>query len=127
MGKINRRLALNTAAIASIAGITLGMAAPAHAGSSIPKTYNGGTGISYAYYASTNTFCIDPSKSARLATVSFSHIGTPKSEELTLSAWSTQGWFCSSNLTGFFREDERVRFKLTNRTTGKTSVGYLYV
>ena len=46
------------AALALAAGLGLASAGTAHAGTSVPPTKNGRTGVTWAYYASTDKLCI---------------------------------------------------------------------
>jgi|GEM_PF-5573332 len=129
---LGRTLAAGIAAAGLISFAVL----PAQAGTSIPKTYNAGTGISYAYYASTDTFCIDPSKNAEGGAIVYfgwaSH--DPKmTVGGTNMVMPEDGWECWNLKRLGFQEGDRVRFTLNatpdiqNAYQKKISYGYLTV
>lgn len=122
MPKFPRFLAMSAAAALSIAGLSLGAAAPAQAGTSIPKTYNGGTGVYYAFYASNNKFCIDPSSNVTLGQVKISHTYSPDVVSLEMTQSAEGGTVCEVITGHGFKEGERIRFELWSDRG--MSVGY---
>ncbi len=125
MKKAVRQIVVKGAAVAASAGLILSAAAPAHAGRSVPATYNGGTGIYFKYSASTDNFCIKASTKARTAEVEFYRSGVSY-PYAGIVLGPENGWGCV-DLTDTFRQDERVRFKLINKTTGRISNGYITI
>ncbi|WP_346921452.1 hypothetical protein [Glutamicibacter creatinolyticus] len=122
-----RKLTALGVSLGLLVGGTMATAAPAQAGQSIGKTWNGGVKVWYTYYASTNTFCLQRGSTSpsnvgvRFYNSSGSHLGS-----LSVSG-STKIRHCV-DLKGVFkvREDAKIKFQLYN-SKGSKSNGRLTV
>ncbi len=88
---------------------TAAFATSAQAGESIDRTKNGATGITFAYYASTDQFCIQTPYFG-WAKVSFS--SARLGHQGTLEGTGVGAWTCQDLKALGFNEDERVTFNL---------------
>ncbi|WP_418909029.1 hypothetical protein [Glutamicibacter endophyticus] len=113
--------------LAIIGGSAVAGAAPANAGTSIPSTYNGGTGLYYKFYASTNTFCIKHNNPDGTAVAQFERGSTT---HYFLYAAYGSGWNCA-NLTynNPLNEGDYVKFTLIMHSDDpmRRSSGYITI
>ena len=141
MGFRSHRLRLLSAVTAGLAATSFVAPTAAHAGVSIPKTFNGATGVDFQYFASVDKFCISATPVQPKAV--FYDAATGK--RVGLSVYN--GWYSyytehfwgtrdGSTLCGKFvnvRQNQRIKFSLESITTGPPyriygpSFGYLTV
>lgn len=109
--------------------LVAGAVLPANAGTSIPATYNGGSHISYKFYASTNTFCIKKYEiHDSSAQVSFEFDGDRR---YVIHTSLPDNWKCGVLTDHGMREGQRIKFTLAmywnSEIQHSRSSGYVYI
>lgn len=115
------RIATRFASAAAAAALLFSQAPIAQAGTSIAPTKNGRTGVTYAYYASTDELCVK-----RPMVGSGGYIATGYGQVNTLNT-KRGDWNCLDLKEAGARENEQVKFFLFTSDGLSKSIGYLYV
>ena len=114
--KLSKMLTATTAAFLGTAGLAVAAPTAAHAGTSVPPTYNAGTGVTWAYYASTDNLCIKRPIVGEGGYIAHAH-GSISAQNAKRGKWR-----CMNMKEAGAREDHRVKIFLHGtRTTPVTT------
>ncbi|MGO1183133.1 MAG: hypothetical protein ACTHZ5_06780 [Micrococcaceae bacterium] len=120
--KIFKKIATGLAGAGLVLGLGFAGAAPASAGTSIPWTYNAKTGLNYAFFASTNNFCIKSSNSSK--SVVFHRTNGKAFQRIYANANGTQNCYQLDKF-GKVKEGDKITFKLEGN--GKVSSARVHI
>lgn len=112
--KIVKKVATGLAGAGLVLGLGFSGAATASAGTSIPWTYNAKTGVNFAFYSSTNEFCIKSSVSSR--SVLFYRTNGTEFKRIYANSNGTANCYQLDRF-GQVKEGDRITFKLEGKGT----------
>lgn len=119
--RLAKTVTFTAAALALTGGIGLATMDAAHAGTTVSPTKNGRTGVTWAYYASSDKLCIK-----RPLIGSGGHINTAYGGISAQNAKRGK-WTCMNMKDAGAREDKRVKVFLYNSKTTVKSIGYIRI
>lgn len=109
------------AAAVMVTGMTFTAAESAHAGTSVGPTKNGKTGVTWAYYASSDNLCIKRPVIGKGGWLESAH------GKLSSSNAKRGKWKCMDMKDAGVREDKRVKIFLHNSKSTKTSTTHITI